>query len=195
MSRTVAAKSERTRRRILRAASAAFREHGIDRVGVREIMKRAGLTRGGFYFHFADKDALLNEAVGDAALASAAEYVSRAESAPEGRKLKALIDGYLSLEHRDHPDVGCVVSALASEAGRGNAKQRTAFTGAIAAILGRVSAYLPGETPEQRFLRAGLLMSSMAGVLMVSRVLADQTRSEALLTAARKFYAESFGER
>jgi len=195
MPRTVAAKSERTRRRIVGAASAAFREHGIDNVGVRDIMKRAGLTRGGFYFHFADKDALLNEAIRDAALSSAAEYVSRAESAPEGKKLQALIDGYLSVEHRDHPEAGCVVSALASEAGRGNAKQRAAFTSAIGTILGRVSAYLPEETPEQRFLRAGLLMSSMSCVLMVSRVLTDPSRSEALLAAARKFYSESFGTR
>jgi TetR/AcrR family transcriptional repressor of nem operon len=192
MSRTVAAKSERTRRRILGAASAAFREQGIDRVGVRDIMKRAGLTRGGFYFHFADKDALLNEALREAALESAAEYVSRADSAPEGKKLQALIEGYLSAEHRDHPEAGCVVSALASEAGRGNAKRRAAFTSAIATILGRVAAYLPGEIPERRFLRAGLLMSSMAGVLMVSRVLADRSRSDALLAAARKFYSESF---
>ena len=195
MPRTLAAKSERTRRRILGAASAAFREHGINNVGVRDIMKRAGLTRGGFYFHFADKDALLNEAVRDAALTSAAEYVSRAESAPKDKKLQALIDGYLSVEHRDHPEAGCVVSALAGEGGRGNARQRAAFTSAIGTILGRVSAYLPGETPEQRFLRAGLLMSSMSGVLMVSRVLADPSRSEALLAAARKFYSESFGER
>jgi hypothetical protein len=33
----------------------------------------------------------------------------------------------------------------------------------------------------------------MAGVLMVSRVLSDRTRSDALLAAARQFYSSNFG--
>lgn len=194
MSRTVAAKSARTRRRILSAASAAFREHGIDQVGIRDVMKRAGLTRGGFYFHFADKDALLHESVKEAALANTAEYVSRAESAPEGKELQAFIEIYLSADHRDHPESGCLVSALAGEAGRGNAKQRAAFADAIGLVLSRVSAYVQGETPAERTLRAGLLMASMAGVLMVSRIL-EPARSDALLAAAREFYSNAFGGR
>ena len=41
-----------TRERIVHAAADAFRERGIDGVGVADIMKRAGLTHGGFYAHF-----------------------------------------------------------------------------------------------------------------------------------------------
>ena len=37
-----------TRERILAAAGALFRGHGIDAVGVDAIMHRAGLTHGGF---------------------------------------------------------------------------------------------------------------------------------------------------
>jgi TetR/AcrR family transcriptional regulator, transcriptional repressor for nem operon len=57
-----ATKSERTRRRIVRAAAREYRLHGIDGIGVRDIMKRAGLTQGGFYFHFPDKESLFEEA-------------------------------------------------------------------------------------------------------------------------------------
>ena len=193
MSRTIAAKSDRTRRRILGAAATAFREHGVDHVGVRDVMKRAGLTRGGFYFHFADKDALLAEAIRDAAQSNAATHGSWAEGAPEGQKLQAFVEGYLSEEHRDHPELGCVVAALGGEIGRANARQRKAFTKGIDVVLERIAAYLPGATPAERQARAGLLISSMAGVLMVSRVLSDRTRSDALLAAARQFYSKNFG--
>jgi hypothetical protein len=36
------------------------------------------------------------------------------------------------------------------------------------------------------------MMASMAGVLMMSRVLSDPSRSDALLAAARQFYSRSF---
>ncbi|MCX6931880.1 MAG: TetR family transcriptional regulator, partial [Verrucomicrobia bacterium] len=55
-----------TRRRIVAAASAAFRERGVENTGVDEVMRRAGLTHGGFYAHFEDKAALVAEACTDA---------------------------------------------------------------------------------------------------------------------------------
>lgn len=193
MSRTIAAKSDRTRRRILGAAASAFREQGVERVGVRDVMKRAGLTRGGFYFHFADKDALLAEAIRDAAHSNAVTHVSWAEGAPEGRKLHAFVERYLSEEHRDHPEIGCVVAALGGEIGRANARHRKAFTEGLDVTLERIAAYLPGATAAERRVQAELLMASMAGVLMASRALADRSRSNALLGAARQFYSKSFG--
>src|ERR1051325_655142 len=51
-----------TRRRILEAASQAFRERGVAETGVDEVMRRAGLTHGGFYSHFRDKSELVAEA-------------------------------------------------------------------------------------------------------------------------------------
>ena len=59
-----------TRQRILDAAGALFRAHGIDGVGVDAVMHEAGLTHGGFYLHFASKEALVAEVA--AALAEAA---------------------------------------------------------------------------------------------------------------------------
>ena len=193
MSRTTAGKSDRTRRRILGAAATAFRKHGVDQVGVRDVMKRAGLTRGGFYFHFADKDALLAEAMREAARSNAATHVSWAERAPEGRKLQACVEGYLSEEHRDHPELGCLVAALGGEIGRAKARHRIAFTEAIDVTIERIASYLPGATPAECRARAELLVSSMAGVLMASRAISDRTRSDALLAAARDFYSKSFG--
>lgn len=55
-------RKEETRDRILETAIRLFQERGVDGVGVDEIMRESGLTHGGFYAHFANKEALVEEA-------------------------------------------------------------------------------------------------------------------------------------
>lgn len=54
-----------TRRRVLDAAVALFAQQGYAGTSVAQVIERAGLTKGGFYHHFASKDALLFEVYGD----------------------------------------------------------------------------------------------------------------------------------
>src|ERR1700761_7725750 len=56
----------RTHARIVELAAAKFREKGLDGIGVADLMKEAGVTVGGFYKHFASRDALVTEAVAEA---------------------------------------------------------------------------------------------------------------------------------
>jgi AcrR family transcriptional regulator len=51
-------RGEATRRQILEAAGGAFAEKGIAGASLNEIIKAAGATKGGFYFHFPSKEAL-----------------------------------------------------------------------------------------------------------------------------------------
>lgn len=55
-------RKEETRLRILETASRLFQEKGVTGVGVDEIMRESGLTHGGFYAHFENKEALVQEA-------------------------------------------------------------------------------------------------------------------------------------
>ena len=85
-------KKEQTRERILRAAARAIRKHGYEGVGVADVMKEAGLTHGGFYVHFASRDALLAQAAEQAG-AESVENLSRAVArAKPGEELMALVD-------------------------------------------------------------------------------------------------------
>jgi TetR/AcrR family transcriptional repressor of nem operon len=52
-----------TRDKILESARRLFNKRGFSEVSIDEIMENAGLTRGGFYRHFRDKDELYAEAV------------------------------------------------------------------------------------------------------------------------------------
>lgn len=61
-----------TREALIRAGLAAFQEDGLD-ASLDDICDRAGFTRGAFYVHFADREALLvavMDHVGEAFLAS-----------------------------------------------------------------------------------------------------------------------------
>jgi AcrR family transcriptional regulator len=54
-------RGEETRTRILDASLEAFARYGYDATGVAEICQRAGVTKGGFYYHFPSKQAVFLE--------------------------------------------------------------------------------------------------------------------------------------
>ena len=62
MGRSSKEQADANRRRIVAAAGNLFRSKGYDTVGIADVMKAAGLTQGGFYKHFASKEALAAEA-------------------------------------------------------------------------------------------------------------------------------------
>jgi AcrR family transcriptional regulator len=72
------AQREETRRRIYAAAIEIFRRDGVEVARIEEIVERAGVSRGSFYFHFPTKDDVLAEAY---ALASS-DLVSMVELLP-----------------------------------------------------------------------------------------------------------------
>jgi AcrR family transcriptional regulator len=53
------------RERILESAVGLFAEQGYDATSVAQVITRAGVAKGGFYHHFASKEALLYEVYGD----------------------------------------------------------------------------------------------------------------------------------
>ena len=81
-----------TRERILAAAGTLFRSHGVDAVGVDAIMHEAGLTHGGFYAHFASKEALVAEMASAALARSAARWERISEEADAATALARIVE-------------------------------------------------------------------------------------------------------
>src|SRR5919204_3513443 len=104
--------------KILSMAARSFRERGGDSSGIGTVMKKVGLTKGGFYRHFKSKDDLFVEAVARALDEMGKGMVELARSAPEGQALRAVIERYLSERHASSPGGGCALSALGPELAR-----------------------------------------------------------------------------
>jgi TetR/AcrR family transcriptional repressor of nem operon len=184
---------EATRRRILDAASQAFRERGVAETGVDEVMRRAGLTHGGFYAHFRDKTELIAEAC-TAAFDAAVPNFERIAAAPTpARRARLLIDSYLGLRHRDNRGSGCVVVAVGADMARLQGAGRAGYARGFARHLDRLSAALRLSPDSQRNReRVTLLMSSLVGALLFARAVDDPVQSDAMLRSMRRQLREQF---
>lgn len=182
-----------TRRRILEAASAAFREHGVAATGVDEVMRQAGLTHGGFYAHFRNKSELVAEAcatgfdMGKANLARIAALPTRRDRA------RALVLSYLSPHHRDNLAGGCLVASLGMDAVRATGRARQGYATALQQHRRRIASALrlsDNELENERLTTA--LLSQLVGALILARSLADTPESESVLAQVRQTALEHF---
>jgi TetR/AcrR family transcriptional repressor of nem operon len=182
-SREVAAE---TRQKIVKVAARQFRRHGIGGISVADVMAKAGLTHGGFYKHFASKDALAAEACKCALATSREELASIAAAAPPGQGLRAIVEAYLSMPHRDHPDRGCVIAALAAEAGRLDTPLSNVVAEGYEALAALIASELKVRPQEDAAQRARAIIASMVGALMISRAIRDRGLANKVLRAARQ---------
>jgi len=179
MGRVSQQQAEENRRRVVENAARLFREKGTH-LSVADLMKASGLTHGGFYKQFASKDALINEATAHA-FAELAQLQSAGLEEHAGQRdsaRKALIDTYLSVEHRDNPADGCPAAALAADMAREPADSgaRRVYTEGV----GDFAAALADEEAD------GLVrLSTMLGALVLARATKGSPLSEAILDSAR----------
>ena len=179
---------------ILSVAARSFRERGGDSSGVGRVMKKAGLTKGGFYRHFKSKDDLFVEAVARGLDETGRGMLEVAKSAPEGQALRAIIERYLSVGHANSLGTGCVLSALGPELARKPLSVRKRIEASLEAYRERLLPFVPGPTREERLAKSRLLFPSMAGVLAMARFASDPRKREQRLKEAREFFVKSFAE-
>jgi len=182
----------RNREKILAMAARSIREHGGDTSGIGMVMKKAGLTKGGFYRHFASKDDLFVEAVARAFDEMGTGMLEAAKSAPEGQALRAIIERYLSTGHANSPGMGCVLAALGPELTRKPLSVRKRIEAVREAYRERLLPFVPGRTRQEKLTKFQLLFPSMAGVLTSVRMNLSPEKREELLTEARSFFIKLF---
>ena len=182
-----------TRRQILEAAGQAFRERGVSETGVDEVMRRAGLTHGGFYAHFRDKTELVAEAC-TAAFEAAVPNLDRIAAAPtRAARARLLIDSYLAPRHRDNRGSGCVIVAVGADVARLSGPVRDGYSRAFTGHLDRLGAALRlSRDPEKNRDRVTHLMSSLVGALLFARATGDAARSDAILRSMRRMLRAEF---
>ena len=164
-----------TREAIVAAATDLIRRTGIAEASLADMMAAAGLTHGGFYRHFRNKEQLVSEALA-AAGRKAIAFISR-HIAKGG--LNAVVDGYLSKSHRDSPTPICPIAALGSEMARSGKETKAAAT----QFLEKILATLAGDRPDREEARSAaiIVLSTMIGAMTLARVVADADLSSEIL--------------
>jgi TetR/AcrR family transcriptional repressor of nem operon len=177
-----------TRDRVLVEAAKQIRAHGPLGVGVADIMKRAGLTHGGFYAHFKSKDALVAAAIGKMFEGARVRWERSAD-------LGSYIDWYLSAEHRDARETGCPVAALASDLPRLPAACRAAYGDGARSLTERIAGELRELGHREADILAASAIAELVGALSLARVEPDEARSDAILAASRRSLRARLGLR
>jgi AcrR family transcriptional regulator len=186
---TLPGKKQLTHERIVETAAKAIRRTGFGGMGVADIMKEAGLTHGGFYAHFASRDALLCEAIERAGKDSAAR-VAKASSLRQARgasAFRAFVEHYLSDTHLASPESGCPVAALASEMPRQAPEVQQAAALRVRGLIRAVRGALPGDAGPGL---ADVIAGQLVGALQLARALGDNAEGKALLAATRRALLE-----
>jgi len=168
--------------RIVRMAAARFRETGVDGIGVADLMKDAGMTHGGFYRHFASREELVTEAVEHALLDGSQAVLAIANSKLDRQALLvALVDGYLSVLHRDGLSKSCAVTTLAGDMLRCNDRTRTAYTQQVDTYLGVLTKLIASDSQKSRRVKAITALSALVGAVSLARAVNEELLSQEIL--------------
>lgn len=183
-----------TRARVLQEAAREIRAKGPDGVAVAGVMARAGLTHGGFYAHFASKEALIAEAIGTM-FDSAAR---RASTALEGERdaraaLGAYVDFYLSAAHRDARGSGCPLPALSGDLARAEMPVRERFGAGVAALSGRLAGVLGRLGRPDPESEATALLAQLVGAVALARSVGEGAQSDTILARTRDAVVARYG--
>jgi TetR/AcrR family transcriptional regulator, transcriptional repressor for nem operon len=168
------------REKILDVAGALFRERGFGGIGLADIMKRAGLTHGGFYGHFDSKDDLAAEIT--TRILGRNRWLERLTGTPNP-SIRQVVRKYLSKRHRDDAGHGCLFAAVGSDVVRQPKSVRHAFSEGLRRRVEALQGILPGRAAARRQ-KALAMMAGLVGALILSRAVDDPALSDEILEAA-----------
>lgn len=172
---------EMVRERIVAAAARSIRHQGIGGPSIPALMDQVGLTHGGFYAHFKDRDALMAAAV----LAAAQQTEQRVFSDLHG--ISDILDEYLSPAHVSDPSDGCVIASLGTEGPRQHTSIREAFAAATRGVLSAVERRLHPRRPSADIHDDTLVFAStMVGAVVLARLVEDAALRDRILVSVRE---------
>ena len=194
---------EQNRLALVEAAGRLLRNRGLEGAGVAEICREAGLTHGAFYRHFESREALMLEACARAFNWTPLDLRGAQPGAQGTQGTRAIVESYLSLEHRDCADLGCPVAALAVDAARAGGEIAEGFAEGIEAYLSGFTAAVRSDqgtasaNAADADAQALHMLSTMIGGLILARATAQarpQLSGKILRTMRERIAGDLEGE-
>jgi len=163
-----------------------FNRRGFEQVSIDDIMREAGLTRGGFYNHFASKDELYSEAV--RSFTKCNPFVTKLSKLSEGDRepmklARMLVNLYLSDEVMEDIDSHCPLIALPSDVARSGLKPRAAYTDVVNSMAS-VFGHALRESAEGRR-KALVIVNLCVGGMVIARTTHDPELRKSIRAASR----------
>jgi TetR/AcrR family transcriptional regulator, transcriptional repressor for nem operon len=181
-------KGEATRQRIVVRTADLLNTQGYRGTPVSEIMRVAGLQKGGLYRHFESRDALALEAFKFAVARVRNRFLQAIEGKETARhKLLALFDVARHAPREEAFHGGCPVMNLAVESDDADPKLRNAARRAMRQVIALFEQVIAegmkqGEFPEgDARAQARMLVASIEGGILLTNLYKDHTYMEAVL--------------
>jgi TetR/AcrR family transcriptional regulator, transcriptional repressor for nem operon len=180
---------EQTRARIVECARRMFNRHGFEAVSIDQIMAGAGLTRGGFYHHFANKEELYSEAIAGYARCNPGGL----NFAASARQIVLqMVNAYLSRQHLENVDGHCPMIALPSDVARAGPTVRRTYEGLLAGMIGVFERGVDPADGDAR--QAALAIAALCvGGMVLARTVEDSALAIEIREAARLLALEVSG--
>ncbi len=177
---------ERTRVRLLTEAAIMLREEGPHGLSVVTLMKRQGLTHGGFYAHFESKDDLIARAIDVMFDRNCERFLLRTRGLDGEEALSSYITYYLSPAHVNKPGQGCPVPAIAMDVARLEPLARRRFEQGVTRLATLIAKPFErlGRTPEIAHTEALTLLSELSGAVIMARGVKTSAISRQICMAA-----------
>ena len=181
-----AERKEQSHGAILASAARLVRAHGIAGARVADVMKGAGLTVGGFYAHFASKEALVDETLARCGDESQARLTARLDEKPAADRAEVVLKRYLSAKHRDAGTLGCPFPAVVGEIGTTAPEHAGVLEEQVEVLAAGLEEHLrpEGTRAGRRQLALGLV-ALMVGGLSLARALRGTKLSDDVIEACR----------
>ncbi len=200
---------EKSREKILSAASKLFAAQGFENTSIDEIMLEAEMTRGGFYAHFSSKSDLYKETIfsmsQNSRLAKAINSLNDTENnkvdIKNGAGSKALtddcflelIDLYLSFGHVNLDANQCPLAFLATDVAVREPSIRSAYTKVFGNMAQIITKKLDTNYKERQL--DGMAITGMlVGSVAVARAINNPEMAKELLTSCKQLIFKLLGE-
>ncbi len=181
---------EETRARIVECARRMFNRYGFEAVSIDQIMAGAGLTRGGFYHHFANKEELYSEAIGSYARCNTAAELMFA--GPARQVVLQMVNAYLSRQHLEDVDRHCPMIALPSDVARAGPVVRRTYEMLLGGMVGVFERGVDPADGDAR--QTALAIAALCvGGMVLARTIEDSALATEIREAARDLALEIGG--
>jgi TetR/AcrR family transcriptional repressor of nem operon len=178
---------------VLKEAAREIRAKGPEGVGVAGVMKRAGLTHGGFYAHFESKDELIAEAIETMFLDARARWQMLDTEGDPRAVLRTYLDFYLSPLHRDARERGCPLPTLSGDFARAEGPVRDRFGVGVERLTSRLTEALKRIGLPDAEREGTALIAQLVGAVALARSVSDGAQSDALLADTHAALVARFG--